>query len=86
MLKNFRAYIRHRNSINYIRLLLGAMDKIMATEVLRMCKETETSAWITLHLYKSNGTGFKVQEWMYNILLHYGIAPLDLPHRCDGCG
>ena len=86
MLKNFRAYIRHRNSINYRRLLLGEMEKILATEVLRMCKEMETSGWITLHLSKFNGTGFKVREWMDNILLHYGIDPLDLPHRCDGYG
>ena len=33
-----------------------------------------------------NGKKWSREEFQYNLLLQYGILPLNLPTDCDGCG
>ena len=36
--------------------------------------------------HRLNGIGLSREKFQYNLLLQYGIVPLNLPADCDGCG
>ena len=42
--------------------------------------------WITAIPDRLNGTELSWEESQYNLLLWYGILPLNLLTDCDGCG
>ena len=47
---------------------------------------TKTCAWLTGTPSTVNGIDLGAPEWLDTLFLHYGIDPLDLHTRCDGCG
>eukprot|EP00957_Ditylum_brightwellii_P188035 14315800-Ditylum_brightwellii.AAC.1 len=42
-------------------------------------------AWLTVIPNCMNGTTLSVEEFRGNLRLWYGMQPLHLPKRCDGC-
>ena len=46
----------------------------------------ETGAWLTVAPNKLAGNLLSAEEWRDNTRLRYGMRPLGLCDRCDGCG
>ena len=46
----------------------------------------ETGAWLTVAPNKLAGNLLSAEEWRDNARLRYGMRPLGLCDRCDGCG
>eukprot|EP00978_Attheya_sp_CCMP212_P037689 scaffold180215_cov36-Attheya_sp.AAC.2 len=51
----------------------------------RMDRATETGAWFTVIPDWLNGTNLLADEFRDSLLLHFGLTPHSLPHRCEGC-
>ena len=49
-------------------------------------KVTDNGAWIMAIHHCLNGTELSREESQDNLLLQYGIVPLNPPTDCDGCG
>jgi hypothetical protein len=45
-----------------------------------------TGAWLTQMPSKLNGTILSKDEFCDNVRLRYGMRPINLCERCDGCG
>ena len=52
----------------------------------RLWQATYNGAYLTAIPKQLNGTELSREEFQYNLLLEYGIVPLNLPTDCDGCG
>ena len=52
----------------------------------RLRPATENRAWIIDITHRLNGKELSREELQDNILLQYGIVPLNLFTYCDGCG
>jgi hypothetical protein len=52
----------------------------------RMLRAKETGTWLTTMPDRLNGTELSRDEFRDSLRLRFGLAPLDLPDRCDGCG
>ena len=52
----------------------------------RLRKTTENGDWLVSIPHRLNGTNFSWEEFQNNILLQYGIVPLNLSTDCCGCG
>ena len=52
----------------------------------RMLRATETGAWLTAMPDRLNGTELSAEEFRDSLRLRFGLTPLGLPDRCDGCG
>eukprot|EP00957_Ditylum_brightwellii_P194164 14786579-Ditylum_brightwellii.AAC.1 len=46
----------------------------------------KSGAWLTAVPHRMNGTALSAEEFRDNLRLRYGMKPLHLPQRCDGCG
>jgi hypothetical protein len=53
--------------------------------VRRMKRARETGAWLTALPNAMNGTELSEVEFRDNLRLRFGLQPLALPTRCDGC-
>ena len=42
--------------------------------------------WLTAMPNRLNGTKLSADKFRDSLRLRFGLAPLDLPNRCDGCG
>jgi hypothetical protein len=51
----------------------------------RMKRSQETGAWLTAMPNALNGTELSEEEFRDNLRLRFGLQPLSLPDRCDGC-
>ena len=56
------------------------------SELNGLRRATENGAWLTAIPNCLNGTELSREEFQDNLLLWYGIVPLNLPVDCDGCG
>ena len=54
--------------------------------VKRLERIGETGAWLTAMPNRLNGTLLSAEEWRDNARLRYGMRPVGLCERCDGCG
>ena len=52
----------------------------------RMLRAKETGAWLTTMPDRLNGTELSADEFRDSLRLRFGLVPLGLPERCDGCG
>ena len=52
----------------------------------RLRRSMENGVWITAIPHRLNVTELSWEEFEDNILLRYGIVPLNLSTDCDGCG
>jgi hypothetical protein len=52
----------------------------------RLGRVDETGAWLTVTPNKLNGSLLSAEEWCDNACLRYGLRPVGLCDRCDGCG
>jgi hypothetical protein len=52
----------------------------------RLLRAKETGTWLTTTPDRLNGTELSADEFRDSLRLRLGLAPLDLPDRCDGCG
>ena len=52
----------------------------------RLARIGESGAWLTQTPDKLNGTLLSMEEWRDNVRLQYGMRPVGLCERCDGCG
>jgi hypothetical protein len=52
----------------------------------RMLWAKETGAWLTTMPDRLNGTELSADEFQDSLRLRFGLVPLGLPDRCDGCG
>ena len=52
----------------------------------RLRLETDNWAWLTAIPHCLNGTELSWEEFQDNLLLRYGIVPLNLPTDSNGCG
>eukprot|EP00957_Ditylum_brightwellii_P178288 13578708-Ditylum_brightwellii.AAC.1 len=46
----------------------------------------KTGAWMTVVPDRLIGTELSAEEFWDNLRLSYGLVPLGLPKKCDGCG
>jgi hypothetical protein len=51
----------------------------------RMKRATQTGAWLTTLPDLLNGTELAADEFRDSLRLRFGLAPANLPARCDGC-
>jgi hypothetical protein len=51
----------------------------------RMRRSTETGAWLTAMPNSLNGTELSEDEFRDSLRLRFGLTPVALPERCDGC-
>ena len=52
----------------------------------RMQRSRATGAWLTAMPDTLNGTELSTDEFRDGLRLCYGLVPISLPPRCDGCG
>lgn len=55
-------------------------------EEYRIQRAKESGSWLTVQPSLRNGTILSREEFKDNIRYRCGLAPLDLPEYCDGCG
>ena len=91
--KEFTADIRkHRRASRAARDETLELDYQLATESLpardkkRMDRARSAGAWLTVKPDRLNGTELSRGEFQDNVRLRYGLNPVDLPKKCDGCG
>ena len=64
-------------------------DELASTErptvKRRMERSARTGAWLTTMPSLLNGTDLSADEFRDSLRIRYGLIPLGLPHRCDGC-
>jgi hypothetical protein len=63
------------------RLLVDA-SRLESRRIRRSC---ETGAWLTAMPDRLNGTELSALEFRDSLRLRCGLAPTDLPQKCDGC-
>eukprot|EP00957_Ditylum_brightwellii_P005165 393592-Ditylum_brightwellii.AAC.1 len=51
----------------------------------RLMRAMRTGAWLTVIPNRMNGTALSEEEFQDNLCLRYGMHPLHLQQRCDGC-
>jgi hypothetical protein len=51
----------------------------------RMERAKETGAWLTATPDRLNGTELSAEEFRDSLRLRFGLSPLSLPQRCEGC-
>ena len=65
------------------------LDRYKAQETAsarrRIDRTKQTGAWLTVIPNQLNGTALTAQEFQDSLRIRYGLTPLGLPHRCDGC-
>ena len=66
----------------FVKEMMASSTKAIKKRLERI---GETGAWLTMLLNKLNGTLLTMEEWRDNARLCYGMRPLDLCDRCDGC-
>ena len=92
-------YISHKECIHRASADRQKQRKFSETKALTIWKElmdraglnclwrsAENGVWITSTPHRLNGMELSREEFQDNILLLYGIVPLNLPTECDGCG
>jgi hypothetical protein len=52
----------------------------------RLVRAKETGTWLTTTPNRLNGTELSADEFRDSLRLRLGLAPLNLPAKCDGCG
>ena len=70
--------------------LTAQLDQYIAREPAacarrRIAPSKLTGAWLTVIPNLLNGTTLTAQEYRDSLRIRFGLQPLDLPHRCDGC-
>ena len=78
----FRDERDEENSTSF-KALLDASGSAFLQKRLKRSKRTGT--WLTLLPNRLNGTDLSATEFRDGIRLRFGLVPLALPHRCDGC-
>ena len=67
----------------------ATLDRLCAAArpavVRQMKRSQETGAWLTAMPNTLNGTELSEEEFHDNLRLRFGLQPLSLPARCDGC-
>ena len=92
-------YIKHKYSVCRLSTDAQKKQKYLDNEALARMKDlvdgaglnclwraTDNGSWLTAILQRLNGTELSREELQDNLLLQYGIFPLNLPTECDGCG
>ena len=83
--REIKAKERERNqkwSECRLNLLLGGLDP---GEKRRTRRAQTTGAWLTAMPSQSNGTDLSAEEFRDSIRIRYGLTPVGLPTKCDGC-
>ena len=82
------AFLRANKQIREADLTVQ-LDRYKAQETAsarrRIDRTKQTGAWLTVIPNQLNGTALTAQEFQDSLRIRYGLKPLDLPHRCDGC-
>ena len=79
-------YWRKQREFSENEALTRRKDLVYGAGLNWLRRATDNGAWITDIPHQINCTEFLWEEFQYNILLRYGIVPLNLPTYCDGCG
>ena len=61
-------------------------DMVYGSSLNRLCGETNNGAWLTSFIRRLNSIDFSREEFQENLLLQYGVVPLNLPTDCSSCG
>jgi len=68
--------------VEFVEGLASKSSKAVTKRLERMGK---TGAWLTVMPNLLNGTLLSAEEWRDNARLRYGLRPVGLCDRCDGC-
>ena len=92
-------YVAHKGFVCRASANRWKQREIAEKEVILIRKELEdrvglnclrqatyNGAYLTAIPHRLNGMGFSWEEFQDNLLLWYGIVPLNIPTDCDGCG
>ena len=92
-------YVKHKYSVCRLSTDAQKQQKYLENEALDRMKDlvdgagfnclwraTDNGSWLTAILQRPNGTELSRGEFQDNLLLQYGLLPLNLPTDCDGCG
>ena len=83
------AGVQRRDRRNHLLHLWDKLEPIYEAaspdDVRRMKRSQETGAWLTATPHVLNGTVLSAEEFRDNLRLRFGLDPLHLPDRCDGC-
>jgi len=68
--------------------LTAQLDQYKARETAcahrRISRSKQTGAWLTVIPNQLNGTALTAKKFQDSPCIHFGLKPLDQPHRCDG--
>ena len=73
---------RVESEVEFVESLAERSTKAMAK---RLGRAGLTGAWLTVMPNLLNGTLLSMEEWRDNARLRYGLRPIGLCERCDGC-
>ena len=54
-------------------------------EKQRLLRATKSGAWLTITPDRMNGTELAADEFRDSLRMRYGMTPIGLPSRCEGC-
>ena len=74
---------RVESESEFVKVLMAGSSK---AEKKRLERIGETGAWLTAMPNLLNNTLLSAEEWRDNARLRYGLRPIGLCDRCDGCG
>jgi len=65
--------------------LAELVSKMTPFDKRRTNRATRTGAWLTTMPNNQNGTDLSAEEFRDSLRPRYGLTPLNLPDKCDGC-
>ena len=71
------------NKAAFVAGMIASSSKVIKK---RLGQIRQTGAWLTQMPLKLNGTILSKDDLFDNTWLHYGMSPVNLCKRCDGCG
>ena len=80
----------HRTEFRKARIMadkasLKDLQEAYPREAKRMERATCSGSWLTVSPDRINGTDLNETEFRDSLRLRFGMTPVNLPERCDGC-
>ena len=76
----------HGRRMDHSTALANLLDKMSPSKARRIERAKETGGWLSILPNSLNGTTLERDEFRDSLRIRYGLAPLNLPMHCDGCG